>query len=200
MRVIIVGLVLGCIACHDPFIEPQEPETRLWERGPWQLIYAPDGRPIRRLLDTDGNGVAERVETFHPNRRYWRVQTDADSDGFVDKWEVFGRDGELEKIGIATKRPGHPDVWIVPDGRGGVRRREFDVSGNGAIDKIEWFDGTVLTRVAVDGNQNGHMDRWQDWRGGRVVSERLDTDGDGEPDRKLVYGANGSIKLESYPY
>jgi hypothetical protein len=200
MRFIVVGLVLSCSACHDPFLEPPEPETRLWESGPWQLIYAPDGRPIRRLLDADGNGVAERVETFHPNHRYWRVQTDADGDGFVDKWEVFAPDGELERLGVATKRPGHPDAWIVPDGRGGVRRRELDVSGNGVVDKIEWFDGEVLTRVAVDGNQDGHMDRWQVWQGGRVVSERLDTDGDGEPDRKLVYGENGSIRLESYPY
>jgi len=200
MRAIAVGLMLSSIACHDPFIGPPEPETRLWQNGPWQLIYAPDGRPVRRLLDADGDGVAERVETFHTNHRYWKVQTDADNDGFVDKWEVFDQEGELERLGRATKRPGHPDVWIVPDRRGGVRRREFDASGNGVIDKIEWFDGEVLTRTAVDSDQNGHMDRWQDWKSGRVVSERLDTDGDGEPDRRLTYGADGSIRLERYPY
>lgn len=199
MRAIAVGLVLGCLACHDPFVESREMETKLWESGPWQLIYGPDGEPVRRLLDADGNGIAERVETFHPNHRYWKVQTDADADGFVDKWEEFTEDGELERLGTATARPGHADAWIVPDGRGGVRRREFDVTGNGIIDKIEWLDGSVVTRVAVDGDQNGHMDRWQDWKGGRVVSERLDTNGDGEPDRRLVYGANGSIKLERYP-
>ncbi len=199
-RTIAVGLMLGCLACHDPFSGPPEPETRLWERGPWQLIYAPDGSPVRRLLDADGNGVAERVETFHPNRRPWQVQSDDDEDGIIDKWEVFDEDGELVRIGRATKRPGHPDVWIVPDGRGGLRRREYDGSADGSIDRIEWFDGEVLTRVAVDSDHNGRLDRWQNWERGEVASERIDTDGDGEPDRRLVYGPDGSIRLERYPF
>jgi hypothetical protein len=37
------------------------------------------------------------------------------------------------------------------------------------------------------------MDRWQEWRKGRLVAEDLDTDGDGKADRRLRYGDAGNV-------
>jgi hypothetical protein len=41
------------------------------------------------------------------------------------------------------------------------------------------------------------VDRWQDWSLGRLASEDLDTDGDGKPDRRILYDGQGRFsKLE----
>ena len=45
----------------------------------------------------------------------------------------------------------------------------------------------------MDSDGDGKIERWQTWVAGRVVSEELDTDGDGISDRRLRYGANGHL-------
>ena len=47
--------------------------------------------------------------------------------------------------------------------------------------------------IGIDSDGDGKIERWQTWVGGRVVSEELDTDGDGISDRRLRYGANGQL-------
>ena len=50
-----------------------------------------------------------------------------------------------------------------------------------------------MASVGVDADNDGRIERWQTWSGGRVVSEELDTDGDGISDRRLRYGPGGRL-------
>jgi hypothetical protein len=51
--------------------------------------------------------------------------------------------------------------------------------------------------VESDSNRDGQIDRWQYWAQGRLASEELDTDGDGTPDRRLVFGPDARlVKVE----
>jgi hypothetical protein len=45
----------------------------------------------------------------------------------------------------------------------------------------------------MDSDGDGKIERWQTWVGGHVVSEELDTDGDGISDRRLRYGVDGHL-------
>jgi len=50
-----------------------------------------------------------------------------------------------------------------------------------------------VVAVELDSDHNGAIDRWQTMGGGRLLEEQLDTDGDGRPDRRLRYGAQGQL-------
>jgi hypothetical protein len=69
----------------------------------------------------------------------------------------------------SRKDGAQPDTWQYFDTKGNLTPREIDEAGDGKIE------------------------RWQTWVAGRVVSEELDTDGDGISDRRLRYGANGHL-------
>jgi hypothetical protein len=45
----------------------------------------------------------------------------------------------------------------------------------------------------LETDRDGRIDRWQDWSAGRLGTEKLDTDGDGRPDRLLRYDADGRV-------
>jgi hypothetical protein len=188
------GLVfLGLVACRDPFPSPERPPVRLYQEGRYQTTWDDRSQLIRRLTDADGDGRAERVELFTPERRVRRAEIDTDLDGAVDRWEEYGSEGELTRLGLARRAPGRVDLWIVPDGRGGLRRRELDQDGDGSFDRFESYEGATLVRVAMDADRDGHVERWQEWRNRALLAESFDIDADGAPDRRLRYGPDGRV-------
>jgi len=198
LTLLVLSPLLG--SCRDPFPRQPVPKVRFYQQGPYQTFYDPAGGLLRRLTDTDGDGVAERIELFHPNRRVRQLESDTDGDGHLDLWEVFRPDGELEKVGRSERHTGQPDLWVFPDGRGGLARREVDENGDGRIDRVEHLEGRTLVRVSLDGDGGGRFDRWQSWESFRLTAERFDTDGDGAPDRQLRFDGSGNVvAVEPYP-
>jgi hypothetical protein len=141
----------------------------LVQKGPYQLLYAPDRKLDRVLYDRDADGRADMVVRFGPNAKPSAAEIDADLDGTVERWEYFDTHGQLVKLGRARRQPGTPDEWEVHGPENEVTRRELDEDGDGAPDRTEY-----LSR-------------------GRVYLEELDTDQSGKPDRRLVRGAGGEI-------
>lgn len=170
------------------------PQAYLFEKGPYQGIYGPDGRIIRLLYDQNGDGKADVVTLFYPGAGAPRqIEVDTDLDGVVDRWEYYTPNGTREREGWARHKPGKPDLWEWTDSKGRLTRREFDDDGDGQIDRIEYYEKGELSLVAVDSDHNGKMDRWQSWVGKRVAREELDLDGDGVADRRLLYGPTGAV-------
>lgn len=167
----------------------------LYQEGRYQTIWDDQGRLLRRLIDEDGDGRADRIEFFQAQRLH-RAETDSNRDGAVDRWEEFDEDGELSRVGLARRTPGRVDLWIVADGRGGLRRRELDEDGDGSFERFETYEGTALVRVAMDADRDGRVERWQEWRDRTLLAESFDVDGDGLPDRRLRYGAGGVVSVE----
>ena len=82
----------------------------------------------RQLADRGRVGLAA-VELLHltanwPNGLPRQGELDTDRDGRVDRWEVFGTDGKLERVGTATAGAGAPQVWEHLDAAGRVTWRE----------------------------------------------------------------------------
>jgi hypothetical protein len=193
MRAVFVVLLLGHASCgRDPV--PSQTAT-LFEKGPYQAIYGPDGTITRLLYDGNGDRIADVVTVFDSTGAARQTETDTDHDGAVDRWQFFSRSGEVEKEAVARRKPGTPDLWLYPIASG--VRRELDEDGNGVVDRTEHFDAQRLARVEVDGDGDGRMDRWQSWSEDRLVQEDLDTDGDGVADRRLRNDPQGGgLRLE----
>ncbi len=165
----------------------------LFEKGAYQAVYDPAGRLLRLLYDGNGDKRADVVTLYGSNGLPQRAEIDSDSDNAIDRWELFGPDGTLLRVGTARGRPGQPDLWEDVDARGRVVGRALDANADGRPERRETFDVGGLVGVDLDTDGDGRVDRWQQWRAGLMTREDLDTDGDGEPDRRLRYDAHGNL-------
>jgi hypothetical protein len=188
-----VVLLLCCSACAPAAPGPSV-QAYLFEKGEFQAIYAPDGRVLRLLQDSDGDKRADTVVVYERDNSR-RAEIDTDHDGAVDRWEFYNAQNHLARVGQARRTRGQADLWELLDAHGAVRARELDENGDGRIDRIERFDASGLVAVELDTGTDGRIDRWQRWERGRLVSEDLDIDGDGQPDRRIVYDTSGALRL-----
>jgi hypothetical protein len=105
---------------------PEAPATgyHLVERERYQAVYDARGRIVRLLQDEDGDGRAEAQVLYWPNGLPRQGEIDTDRDGRVDRWEVFGTDGKLARVGTATDGGATPAAWEHLDASGRVTWRE----------------------------------------------------------------------------
>jgi antitoxin component YwqK of YwqJK toxin-antitoxin module len=168
-------------------------EGYLFEKGPYQGFYDPNGKLMRLLYDQNGDKKADVVMLFYPSGRPKQVESDTDFDGKIDRWQYYSQNGVVEKEGYSRKGGTQPDTWQYFDTKGNLTRREIDENGDGLVDRTENFQNGRVAAVGVDSDGDGKIERWQTWIGGRLVSEELDTDGDGISDRRLRYGPGGRL-------
>ena len=116
-------LALAAAGCAR---EPAAPATgyHLVERDRYQAVYDARGRILRLLQDEDGDGRADAQVLYWPNGLPRQGELDTDRDGRVDRWEVFGTDGKLERVGTATAGAAAPQVREHLDAAGRVTWRE----------------------------------------------------------------------------
>jgi hypothetical protein len=110
----------------------------LIEKGPYQTLYAPDGKIDRLLYDKNGDARADSVTFFGPDGKPASSQIDTDLDGIVDRWEYVDSSARLLKLGRARRQASTPDEWNISGPAGEIRRREFDEDGNGQVDRAEY--------------------------------------------------------------
>jgi len=148
---------------------------------------------IRRLdYDTNRDGLIE-MRTYLVDGRAARLEADGNGDGVIDRWEYYGADGSLTRIGTSTASDGREDTWVVRNG--GQVRIDIATHRDGVADRHEYHDNGVLVRAEQDTNGDGLIDQWQMYSGGHVSELRLDTSlRSGKPDRRLVYAADGSVQ------
>lgn len=209
--VLAVVAVAGLTACTDAEKERLKQTTR--------PTYDPaTGRLAELTYDANRNG---RIDTWTAmdGSRPLRSRIDRDEDGKMDRWEYYGENGVLVKVGFSRKNDGNPDGWAFAGPDGQVQRIEFSSSGNESrIDRWEHYEpappgtpgvaiinGTgaaaapVLVRVDVDDNGDGRADRWETYESGALRTAAYDVDGDGAPDRRLTYARSTLVLIESDP-
>jgi len=64
------------------------------------------------------------------------------------------------------------------------------------VTRREYYEKDTLVRAEEDGDGDGVFDKWETFEGGRLSSVAFDTLHRGTPDRRLVNGADGSVRLE----
>jgi len=181
--VLVVGVLAALAACAP---DPPRGQWHLVEKGPFQALYRPDGHLDRVAYDGNGDHRAKIVTFFAPGGAPLRAQIDSDNDGIVDRWEFYGPDGRVSKVGTARRIPGKPDLWSYPDGFGGVARREYDDDGDGKPERAEVLLGDVVVAEEFDTKGNGHWDRRiVRARDGSIARVDLDPKGDGSWEKSV---------------
>ena len=131
------------------------------------------GRLELLKYDADGDGTVD-TWSYMDGARVLRIELDGDQDNRIDRWEYYGPDQQIEKIGLSTK-------------------------SDGTADRFEYYENGTLTRVEVDTSGDGRIDKWEVYDGSRLASVAFDTTQRGSPDRRVVYGPDGSARLELLP-
>lgn len=132
--------------------------------------YDTDGKLHLLKYDSKGTG---RVDTwsYMDGARVVRIEIDSDDNGSIDRWEYYGADQQLERIGLSKSK----------DGR---------------VDRVEYYDQDVLVRAEEDTDADGRLDKWETYEAARLASVAFDTLHRGVPDRRLTYGASGTARME----
>jgi len=134
-----------------------------------------DGRENAAIQATYDNTGQLRVLTFDSDRdgkpdtwshmegaRIARIDVDADEDGAIDRWEYYDSNQQLEKVGTARGR-------------------------DGKVARTEFYEGGVLARAEEDTDGNGIVDKWETYANGVMASVAFDTEGAGQPTRRIQY-------------
>jgi hypothetical protein len=128
--------------------------------------------------------------------RVVRIEIDSDEDGRIDRWEYYGPDQQLEKIGFSRLGDGKEDAWKFPSPGGSADVIGISTRRDGKQTRTEHYKGDRLVSAEEDVDEDGKIDKWETYDGERLASVAFDTTHRGTPDRRMVYGANGGARLE----
>lgn len=192
MRKTPVALVISCLAgCADPAADRLRETT--------VPSYDKTGRLVEVTFDANQNGVIDTWTTMDGARPVL-TRIDRNEDGKVDRWEYYGPDGALVKVGFSRQDTGVPDAWAFEGADGRIERIEISsVADETRIDRREFHDASGLTRAEDDTNGDGVVDKWETYENGVLKTAAFDENGDGKPDRRFTYDAGELVLIESEP-
>jgi hypothetical protein len=121
-------------------------------------------------MDANANG---RIDTwsYMDGARIVRIEVDENEDGMIDRWEHYDSNRQLSRVGISR----------LNDGKAA---------------RTEYYDQGVMVGADEDSDGDGTLDKWETYDAGRLAAVAFDTSRGGRPDRRLIYGADGSTRLE----
>jgi hypothetical protein len=188
LRSILVLVVIATTACSRPTTETAyDPET---------------GRLQKLVFDYTKNGTNETTAVMD-GTRIVRVELDLDENGRVERWDFYGTDRRIQKVGLSSFNDGVMDsqAYYAPDGR--LARIDVSSQRDGVFDRTEFYEHGTLLRSHDDTNRDGRPDKWDTYEPRRdvpagepafaITSTAFDDTGSGRPERRFVYGAGGAI-------
>jgi hypothetical protein len=146
--------------------------------------------------DANGNGTVD-TWSYMDGARVVRIEIDKDEDGKIDRWEYYGPDQKLERVGFSRLMDGKEDAWSYSGADGSVERIDVSTRRDGKVTRIEHYEKSVLVSAEEDSDEDGKMDKWEKYDGTRLASVAFDTQHRGTPDRRLIYAADGSVRVEA---
>jgi hypothetical protein len=191
---VVVGHILSCAilagACAGSGSDAKRRMTPEYDQT--------TGRLTLLKYDSDGDGKID-MWSYMDGARVVRIEIDKNEDGLIDRWEYYDANQKLEKVGTSRAQNGKEDAWSYPGADGSIERIDVSTRQDGRISRIEHYKKDVLVTVEEDGDGDGKMDKWETYERNRLASVAFDTQHRGTPDRRLIYGADGSARLEIDP-
>jgi hypothetical protein len=142
-----------------------------------------------------------RFDTFRymDGAQITRIEIDSDGDGQIDRWEHYGPDQKLEKVGFSLQNDGKEDAWAFVGPDGATTRVESSPRRDGKMSRIDYYEHGVLVRAEEDTDGDGRIDRWETYDGPRLATVAFDTMHRGTPDRRIVYDPASNARIEVDP-
>lgn len=196
--VVLSGVLAGCSQAAPPAHETPA------------VKYDPvTGRLKELAFDATKNGRNDSVG-FMDGTLVQRIEVDEDEDGKVDRWEFYGANRRLERVGLSRQHNGVLDAMAFYGEEGDVARIEVSTRGDALFNRVEFYQSGSLARVEEDTNGDGRVDKWEtyavDPRGAPgqsrpIVTASFDDAFRGMPTRRLVYRPDGSgiLRVEVDP-
>ena len=182
---VLIGLI--CVACDIRVNEASKRIAPEYDKATGKLILL--------KYDSNGNGVVD-TWSYMDGTRIVRIEIDQDENGTIDRWEYYSPDSKLEKIGFSRSNDGRQDAWSHPGPDGTIERIESSTRRDGKISRIEHYSKGLLVSAEEDSDGDGRMDKWETYAGDRLAWVAFDMTHRGTPDRRLIYNADGSVRVE----
>ena len=177
MKVLVLAVSL-CIskACTEPVFNDRL-EAKYDERGLLSQLTvngAIDGKP--------------NVFSYMNGTRFVRIEIDSDEDGKIDRWEYYGPDQKVSRVGFSRSNDGIADVWATRGDDGALSKLEVSTKHDGKVNRTEFYQAGRLTGAEEDTDADGRVDRWEKYASGELVSVSFDTAKSGKPTTTVDYG------------
>lgn len=187
-----VTAAAGAAACSDPAKEQLKKTTI--------PTYDPaTGKLTELTYDFNKNGKIDTWTQMDGARPVF-TRMDSNEDGKMDRWEYYGPDGKLVKVGLSRRDDGKPDAWAFQGADGQVERVEVSSTGDDKkIDRWEHHAGGVMVAAEEDGDRDGKPDKWETFKDGALETAAFDENKDGRPDRRMTYRGGQLVAIESAP-
>ena len=154
--------------------------------GRMRATYDPETARLQQLTyDTNQDGKVD-VRAFMDGGRLVRAEADENGDGATDRWEYY-----TTGAAPAGARPA-PRPSVLPWASAVVERIEIAKRHDGKVSRREFYTQGVLARAEEDTDGDGKVDKWETYVNGVLSTIAFDLHHRGVPDRRLVYGADGT--------
>lgn len=115
--------------------------------------------PKEVKLDTNFDGIVDRVEVYDDNKVIVRVEADTSGDGKINEWINYenGKPAAAEKD---NNGDGKPDTFVTYNSKGKAVKSETDTSGDGKVDEWIYYKDGAIIKAEKDNNGDGKPDTW----------------------------------------
>jgi antitoxin component YwqK of YwqJK toxin-antitoxin module len=144
------------------------------------------GKLVQLTIEAKKDGKG-KIYSYMDGTKFLRIEIDNDGDGKIDRWEYYGPDQKLEKVGFSRANDGKPDAWAYQAPDGSIGRVEISSHRDGKIDRTEYYEKGVLVRAEVDGDGDGKVDKWETYENGVLATVSFDTNHSGKPTTTIDY-------------
>jgi hypothetical protein len=182
VRAAVAAATAGLVACGGS-APPPPARTQPATAAPTQAATYDQQNGKLQELDFDRNGDG-KVDTraYMDGVLIKSIEIDRNGTGKPDRWEYY------EPVTSGAVPAGSPDGHSV------ITRAEEANGKNGKITRHEFYENGLISRVEEDTDGDGKVDKWETYEGGLVATVELDLNHRGRPQRRFVYGPDGSLE------
>jgi len=127
------------------------------------------------------------ITSYMDGTKFLRIEVDSNEDGKIDRWEYYGADQKLERVGLSRANDGKADAWAFQGPNGSMARLEVSTKRDGTANRTEFYENGALTRAEEDTDADGRVDKWEQYESGALVSVSFDTAKSGKPTTTIDY-------------
>src|SRR5688572_8829098 len=98
-----------------------------------QAEYDKETGKLRQLTVDITKDGKPNITSYMDGTKFLRIEIDANEDGKVDRWEYYGADQKLERVGFSRADDGKADAWAFEASDGSIARVEVSTKRDGKV-------------------------------------------------------------------